>query len=1012
MNFFETIISPFIFFIEKVFLFSYQITGNYGIAIILLSFSVSLLLLPVFIYIEKSKKKDDIIKQKMKPLIDEIKRVYKGQERYYYIKTINRQHNYSSLKALIPILSLLIQIPFFIAAYQYLEHFEGLQGVSFAFIKDLGLPDGLFGDINILPILMTAINLLTAYFYTINGDGKERKQMLVIATAFLILLFDLPAGLVLYWTMNNVFSFIRLFITNPEVFKQKYSEINILEYKSEFIKLTPLLIKIFVLVLLVLFSFQINWALHHSFNNIIIRLFTATIISVIIVLITGLFIISKNKINDIILNSKISSNMYLILVFLVIYFYYSGMFYFNQPNRNLIHLSFFILFFTQILAFIILKQKNNKFLRNKLLWIFYFVLSYQLIVFYSIISSKNILLTILNIKITINDSSLSEIIIIGIFLILTVLISILKSFNISRLKFSNYWSIYILSVIFTIGLILFWKPLIVYTSSPSSFEFPALNIIKYNYGLFSFILICSIVLFILLPKKIKYLLTIISLFLATISFIYNIIIPLNVGSLQVDVFTEENNIAAPFTYYLLESIFIIFLILIIKRVLIKYSSKIIVAGLIILNILISSQAIYLAYTTGVLFRTEAEKSTLNFNGVIFSKTKQNIVYYFADGFQGYFIKKILNDNPKFKNDFSGFTWYPNTLSQSNFTHSSMPSMFGGLKYSVPELNKDSLHTTYQKITKTLYPFIEKIKSKGYMVSSSSIFYIDWEPGQIDNFIPFWDDSWKKYSFEIPLGTEGDIWGLRLKENALFYSIPLMLKPLIYNNSQWLNGYEIKKDKKQKTNKNYSNKKYNFLRLLPKISVAKDTSSSFILIHDETLHNPWNIVKDNGFMETDVTPYTNNKWFITQFVKWIKWMKKNDVYDNTKIILISDHGQSWGVYKGENNANFEDKVDFSNIPAWYLSENEFWRLNALLMVKDFGSKGEIKLDYRMMSNGDAPAIVFDENSPTKNEIKNRILPTTFAIWDSDIMGVNKISIYSRYDVKNNIFDLNNWKRYEN
>ena len=110
MNIFDVIMFPFIYIIEQIFLLSYQLTGNYGTAVILLSFAISLLLLPVFIFIERAKKKDDAVKLKIKPLIDEIKRVYKGQERYYYIRTINRQHKYSSARALIPILTLLLQI--------------------------------------------------------------------------------------------------------------------------------------------------------------------------------------------------------------------------------------------------------------------------------------------------------------------------------------------------------------------------------------------------------------------------------------------------------------------------------------------------------------------------------------------------------------------------------------------------------------------------------------------------------------------------------------------------------------------------------------------------------------------------------------------------------------------------------------------------------------------------------------------------------------------------------------
>src|SRR6056297_3280177 len=223
MYFFNLIFAPFEFIVREIYLFSYSITENYGMSIILLSFAISLLLLPIFILIERSKKKDDAVKRRMKPLLEEIKRCYKGQERYYYIRTLHRQHGYNSFKSLVPVLSLLLQIPFFIAAYQFLEHFEPLAGQSFLFINDLSEPDGLLGSINLLPIIMTVVNLVTAYFYTRNGDKAERKQMLVVAGVFLVLLYNFPSGLVLYWTMNNVFSFFRLFITNPEVFRKSES---------------------------------------------------------------------------------------------------------------------------------------------------------------------------------------------------------------------------------------------------------------------------------------------------------------------------------------------------------------------------------------------------------------------------------------------------------------------------------------------------------------------------------------------------------------------------------------------------------------------------------------------------------------------------------------------------------------------------------------------------------------------------------------------------------------------
>jgi membrane protein insertase Oxa1/YidC/SpoIIIJ len=106
--------------------------------------------------------------------------------------------------------SLLIQIPFFIAAYSYLSHLEILQGETFFFIRDLSAPDGLLpilgNSINILPILMTAINIVTGVIYTRGFPFNEKVQLYGMALIFLGLLYNSPAGLVLYWTMNNVFS--------------------------------------------------------------------------------------------------------------------------------------------------------------------------------------------------------------------------------------------------------------------------------------------------------------------------------------------------------------------------------------------------------------------------------------------------------------------------------------------------------------------------------------------------------------------------------------------------------------------------------------------------------------------------------------------------------------------------------------------------------------------------------------------------------------------------------------
>ena len=126
------------------------------------------------------------------------------------LTTFYRQNHYHPLMALRSSFSLLIQIPFFIAAYTFLSHLEPLRGYRFLFINDFGSPDGALKigsfTLNVLPILMTTINCVSGAIYSKGHGVGEKVQIFGCAAVFLLLLYNSPAGLVVYWTMNNVLS--------------------------------------------------------------------------------------------------------------------------------------------------------------------------------------------------------------------------------------------------------------------------------------------------------------------------------------------------------------------------------------------------------------------------------------------------------------------------------------------------------------------------------------------------------------------------------------------------------------------------------------------------------------------------------------------------------------------------------------------------------------------------------------------------------------------------------------
>jgi len=207
------IIYPLVQIIELVFRAGDKIFENAGLAIIGVSLAVTFLCLPLYIVAEKWQNVEREAIRRLKPKIDKIKAVFKGDEQYMILSTFYRQNHYHPLYGLRNSFGILIQVPFFIAAYTFLSHLQALQGASFHFIRDLGAPDGLLAiggvRLNILPVLMTAINCIAGAIYTRNLYAKDKIQIYGMAAVFLALLYNSPSGLVLYWTMNNVFSLVK-----------------------------------------------------------------------------------------------------------------------------------------------------------------------------------------------------------------------------------------------------------------------------------------------------------------------------------------------------------------------------------------------------------------------------------------------------------------------------------------------------------------------------------------------------------------------------------------------------------------------------------------------------------------------------------------------------------------------------------------------------------------------------------------------------------------------------------
>jgi len=193
----------------------HKLVRNWGVAIIMLTFLINLILFPLtrksFLSMQKI--------QEVQPHIEKMRKLHKDnpQKLNKELAELYRQYNVNPLGGCLP---LLIQMPIFIALYQGLMRSIELKGASFLWIKDLSRPDyvplpftlPLIGnEIHILPILMVGAMFFQQKISSKNtaSTSPEQKQqqkiMLIFFPMFFgFLFYNFPSGLVLYWLTNTV----------------------------------------------------------------------------------------------------------------------------------------------------------------------------------------------------------------------------------------------------------------------------------------------------------------------------------------------------------------------------------------------------------------------------------------------------------------------------------------------------------------------------------------------------------------------------------------------------------------------------------------------------------------------------------------------------------------------------------------------------------------------------------------------------------------------------------------
>jgi YidC/Oxa1 family membrane protein insertase len=197
------------------------VVPSWGLSIIVLSLAVGILMMPLTRIAERYQQEVNDIEARIAPEMQRIKQKYKGQKQSEKILALYKTEKVHPLYSLKGMLGIVLLIPVFIGAFNMLAENIHLLNTPFLWMSDLSRPDSLFvmpfrlpffgAEFNLLPFLMTGLSVAASVLHqapTQNPQLRKKQvtNMILMAVLFFALFYTFPAGMVLYWTTNNLIS--------------------------------------------------------------------------------------------------------------------------------------------------------------------------------------------------------------------------------------------------------------------------------------------------------------------------------------------------------------------------------------------------------------------------------------------------------------------------------------------------------------------------------------------------------------------------------------------------------------------------------------------------------------------------------------------------------------------------------------------------------------------------------------------------------------------------------------
>ena len=429
-----------------------------------------------------------------------------------------------------------------------------------------------------------------------------------------------------------------------------------------------------------------------------------------------------------------------------------------------------------------------------------------------------------------------------------------------------------------------------------------------------------------------------------------------------------------------------------------------------------------------------------YNNKVFniSTTGTNVFIMIFDRAAPQYYTIAFDRFPELEEQMDGFLWYTNNVSFYDYTVSSIQSLYGGYEYTPYELTTNN-YVLVEKHNEALLMLPQLFYNNGYtsvmfepiyanfsQVTDLSLFAkhtninaykADFSLVQdyIDTLI---DKENMNRETKITINnSEEEIMSTKMSKNFRF-SIFRML-PIYSRNSFYKKNWLLFDSSQYTKSFNTSIKEYSFLTSLSNLTTINSNGNYFNFFYNAATHEPYNINSDfEPHFDNMEIPKEDLDFFVTEFntrsyyvnvasikqvIKFCDFLKSINAYDNTKIIIVSDHSYFY--------------TPSLMIDLGMEQYNGYW---ALLLMKDFNSRGKLKRSGEFMTTAETAYLASRHLTNRVNPYTGKIITNDYknhgaflvdnVSWRLEDKQMRSFNFDSYYIVKDNIFEKTNWQKF--